>query len=50
MGFTRRGGRVPPSLAQRLDAFWLMVGEGLGYHQTARVLTISRSEVGASIY
>jgi len=43
-------GRPPLELGQRLDAFWLVVGEGLSYRQAARVLAVSKSEIGISIY
>ena len=43
-------GRPPLGLDARLDAFWLVVGEGLSYRQAARVLRVSRSTVGRSVY
>lgn len=45
-----RGGNPGISLEQRLDAFWLMVGDGLSYRKVARIVGISKSAVGDSIY
>lgn len=44
-----RGGNPGIPVALRLDALWAVLGDGLSYRKAARVVGISKTEVGDSI-
>jgi len=44
-----RTGRPPLTLAQRLEALWLVSVDGLSYRRAARVLAVGKTSVGESL-